>query len=123
MGTDQRPLTRILLERMHFQGHHGVLAAERRIGGPFRVDLALHVRAPRRYRDRLSDTLAYRLVFARVRSCMERRRFRTLEALADAIALALLGFPLVRRVTVRVTKLAPPLGGGASSAVEIRRRA
>jgi dihydroneopterin aldolase len=52
---------------------------------------------------------------------MEGRPFRTLEALADAIAGALVRLPKVRWVRVRVTKLAPPLMPGATAAAEIER--
>lgn len=112
----------IRLEGLTFRAFHGVLPAERSLGGPFRVDLALTVAAPVRYRDRLSETVDYRLAVDRTRGLMTgRRKFRTLEALADAIARALLGLPRVRYATVRVTKLAPPLGPGATSAVELTR--
>ena len=112
----------IRLEGMTFRGHHGVLPEERKLGGPFRVDLALTVGAPARYRDRLAETLDYRLAHARVAVLMTRRKFRTLEALADAIARALARLPKVEIAWVRVTKLAPPLGPGTTSAVEIECR-
>lgn len=106
---------------MLFRAHHGVLPEERKLGGPFRVDLRLVVAAPVRYRDRLADTLDYRQAHARVQALMSRRRFHTLEALADAMAESLVRLPKVERATVRVTKLAPPLGPGTTSSVEIFR--
>jgi len=106
---------------MLFRSHHGVLPEERRLGGPFRVDLKLHVVAPVRYRDRLAETLDYRLAHATVNRLMTRRKFQTLVALADAMAESLMRLPKVGRATVRVTKLAPPLGPGTTSSVEIER--
>ena len=112
----------IRLEGMTFRAFHGVLPEERKLGGPFRVDLKLTVEAPARYRDRLTETLDYRLAHARVTALMTRRKFHTLEALADAIAEALVRLAKVVVARVRVTKLAPPLGPGTTSAVEIERR-
>jgi dihydroneopterin aldolase len=112
----------IRLEGMTFRAFHGVLPEERKLGGPFRVDLTLTVEAPPQYRDRLSETLDYRLAHARVVALMTRRKFRTLEALADAIAEALVRLAKVVAARVRVTKLSPPLGPGTTSAVDIERR-
>jgi dihydroneopterin aldolase len=111
----------IRLEGMLFRSHHGVLPEERKLGGPFRVDLALTVVAPVHYRDRLAETLDYRLAHTRVESLMTRRRFHTLEALADTMADSLVRLPKVVSARVTVTKLAPPLGPGTVSAVEIER--
>ncbi len=106
---------------MNFWGHHGVLPQERKLGGPFKVDLEVLVAAPRRYRDRLSETVDYRVLYTRTKVLMERHRFRTLEALASAIADVAVRVPKVQKVRVKVTKLAPPLAGGATSAVEVHR--
>jgi len=111
----------IRLEGMMFRAHHGVLPEERKLGGPFRVDIALTVAAPARYRDRLEETLDYRLAHTTVVRLMTRRKFRTLEALADAMAGSLSHLPMVGKAQVRVTKLAPPLGPGTTSSVEIER--
>lgn len=106
---------------MTFWGHHGVLAAERRRGGPFRVSIEALVRAPLRWRDRLSETADYRLLYARARALVERRRFRTIEALAAAIADAATRVPKVRAAKARVEKLAPPFRPGTIAAVEVWR--
>lgn len=111
----------IRLEGMTFRAHHGVLAEERKLGGPFRVDVALMLDAPRVYRDDLTQTLDYRRAHATVEAVMLRRRFRTLEALADAMAAGLARLPKVRSARVTVTKLAPPLRPGTTSSVELER--
>ena len=98
-----------------------MLPQERKLGGPFNVDLEVRVAMPKRSRDRLSETVDYRTLHAKTKFLMERRRFRTLEALAAAIAGACMRVAKVQDVRVKVTKLAPPLGGGATSAVEVRR--
>jgi dihydroneopterin aldolase len=105
---------------MTFRGRHGVLPEERRLGGDFRVEIEADVVIPPGFRDHISGTADYRALFSRARAIVERRRFRTLEALTGAVAAAALKVRRVRGVRVRVTKLAPPLGGGATAAVEIR---
>ena len=112
--------TAILLENMNFRGRHGVMPEERRLGGQFRVDIKLLVDAPARHSDRISETADYRVVFSRTKALVERRRFRTLEALTSAVADAVMRVKMVKGARVRVTKLAPPLGYGTTAAVEIR---
>jgi dihydroneopterin aldolase len=114
-------LLTIFLDGMNFRGRHGVLASERRNGGHFRVDLNARVEAPAKCRDRLADTVDYRMLFSRTRIIVEKRRFCTLEALATAIADAAAGIKKVRSVRVRVTKMAPVLGSGTMCAVEVER--
>jgi dihydroneopterin aldolase len=110
----------IFLENMNFWGRHGVLPEERKLGGQFRVDIKMDVEAPARQSDRISETADYRQVFSRTKALVERRRFRTLEALASSVALAVMKVKRVRGARVRVTKLSPPLGGGTTAAVEVR---
>ena len=110
----------VFLENMSFRGHHGVLPEERKLGGQFRVDIKMDVDAPARQSDRINETADYRLVFSRTRELVEKRRFRTLEALATSVAMAVMKVKRVRGTRVRVTKLAPPLGGGTTAAVEVR---
>lgn len=111
---------RISLDGMVFRGHHGDLPAERKLGGDFRVDVKIDPVMPSRFRDRLSETADYAVVFSRVRKVVERRRYRTLEALAKALLDSVTRVPRVRGVRVRVAKLATPLGNGATAAVELR---
>jgi len=111
---------RIFLENMVFRGRHGVLPEERKLGGDFRVEIEADIVTLPRFRDHIAGTADYRALFSRARAIVERRRFRTLEALTGAIATAAIKVRHVRGVRVRVTKLAPPLGGGATAAVEIR---
>ncbi len=104
---------------MRFWGRHGTLASERRRGGPFRVDFWARFTQRLPCRDRLNETVDYRLFHAKIGNLMERRRFRTMEALADRIAQTTLKVPRVVEVGVRITKLRPPLGPGTTSAVEV----
>ena len=115
------PVVRVELSGMRFWGRHGGLAAERRRGGPFRVRVDALVKAPRRFRDRLSETADYRRFYSCARSFVERRSFRTIEALAAAIAEAVVRVPKVQAARVRVEKLSPPFKPGTVAAAEVWR--
>lgn len=115
---------RILLDTMVFQGTHGVLPEEQQAPQPFEVDveLALDLR-PAGLDDELARTVDYARVFEVCREIVESTRFGLVEALAEAIAHALLTrFAAADEVVVRVRKPQVRLGGRIRSAgVEIRR--
>ena len=116
---------RIVLHDMRFHGRHGVEDAERRTTQPFGVDVEI-VRdlGPAGRSDDLARTVDYGAVFAVCRDVVEGRSFRLIEALAEAIAEAILrSFP-VAEVVVRVRKLEPPIKGTlAWAGVEVVRTA
>lgn len=89
---------------LELHGFHGVLEEERREGQRFLVDLWLEPRGePGAASDRIEDAVDYREAVAIVREVSDARAYRLLEALAAALADALLErLPLVRaRVRVR----------------------
>jgi dihydroneopterin aldolase len=96
---------RLALRGLRYFGRHGAHPAERELGSHVEVDveveadLALAVTS-----DRLEDTLSYSKVEAAVRRVVQGSEFNLLEALAGAIAEAVLALPRAERVTVRVTK-------------------
>jgi dihydroneopterin aldolase len=105
-------------------GHHGVLEHERRDGQRFLVDVELdlaHEAAART--DSIEDAVDYRRVVARVRDVSDARAYNLLEALAAALADALLADFPVDAVRVRVRKpdvvLEPPV---EYAAVRVERR-
>ena len=119
------PADRILIQALRFFGHHGVADAEQAVGGWYRADLALERDlAAAGSSDRLEDTVSYAQVARAVARVGTGRRFRLIEALAEAIAATVLGGFGVEAVTVRVTKERPPITDVdvASAAVEITRR-
>jgi dihydroneopterin aldolase len=116
---------RIVLHDMRFLGRHGVEEAERRDVQPFAVDVEI-VRdlGPAGRSDDLASTVDYGAVFATCRDVVEGRSFRLIEALAEAIADAILGSYPVSEVVVRVRKLEPPIKGTlAWAGVEVVRTA
>ena len=96
-------MTTIELAGLEVFGFHGVNEDERRDGQRFLYDVELDV-GEAGASDRIEDAVDYREVAACVREVSERRSFHLLEALAVAVADALLDRFPVARVRVRVRK-------------------
>lgn len=120
---------RILLTDLRFEARHGVYDWERDQDQPFEVDveLALDLR-PAGTTDDLTRTIDYGRVYTTVAGVVTGRSFQLIEALAEAIAGAILadlgdaGVDL-ESVVVRVRKPGVQLGGPlAYAGVEITRR-
>jgi 7,8-dihydroneopterin aldolase/epimerase/oxygenase len=105
-------------------GRHGVEDEERREGQRFVFDLWLDVPSDAVDSDRLEDAVDYRDVVQTVRDVSEGHAFRLLEALAGAVAEAVLHRLPVERVRVRVRKpdvrLAVPVEHAAVSVERAR---
>ena len=114
---------RIELRGIELHGYHGVLEHERSEGQRFLFDVELEV-GDAGSSDRLEDAVDYREVVACVREVSEGRAYRLLEALATALADAMLQRFAVERVEVRVRKpdvvLEAPVEWAAVSAVRTR---
>ena len=104
---------RLLLTGMAFYGRHGVLPAERALGGRFVVDVeaAVDLRAAGE-RDDLAATVDYAAMYEEVRAIVEGPPLNLIEAV-----------PPLQAVTVRVHKPGAPLPGATftSVAVEVHR--
>ena len=85
-------------------GRHGVLPRERQEGQTFLFDVQLEV-GEGALSDRIEDAVDYRLVAECVRQVSDARRFALLEALAAAVADAIVEEFPVDRTVVRVRKL------------------
>jgi 7,8-dihydroneopterin aldolase/epimerase/oxygenase len=96
-------MTTIELAGLEVFGYHGVNEDERRDGQRFLYDLELEV-GEAGSSDRIEEAVDYREVAACVREVSEGRAFHLLEALAAAVADALLDRFAVARVRVRVRK-------------------
>jgi dihydroneopterin aldolase len=113
---------RISLRGMQFTGRHGVSDEERAAPQPFEVDLILRLDLSRpASTDDLADTVNYSSLFDLAGRVVSERSFHLLEALAGAIADAVLAQHPVDDVEVRVRKPKAPLSG-AFDAVEVRIR-
>jgi dihydroneopterin aldolase len=103
---------RITLRGMHFLARHGVTLEERLEPQPFDVDVELETDLSiSAASDDLADTIDYSEVFALVGRVVEGESHRLIEALAGAIADAVLATTTADAVTVRVRKPRAPLPG------------
>ena len=110
---------RLLLTGMAFYGRHGVLPAERALGGRFVVDVeaALDLRAAGA-RDDLAATVDYAALYEEVRAIVEGPPLNLIEGVAERVAERLLrAFPPLTAVTVRVHKPSAPLPGAAFTTI------
>jgi 7,8-dihydroneopterin aldolase/epimerase/oxygenase len=113
---------RITLRGLRFLGRHGVELEERLEPQPFEVDLILRGDlSAAAASDDLADTVDYSTLFTLVGEVVEGRSYRLIEALAGAIANAVLAAHPVEDVEVRVRKPKAPLPG-AFETVEVRLR-
>jgi dihydroneopterin aldolase len=112
------------LRGLELHGRHGALESERREGQRFLFDVELELDLPGARTDALADTVDYRDVVDCVRSVSDGRAFTLLEALATAVADALLErFPLVRaRVRVRKPEVVLDAPVAFAAATVDRRR-
>ncbi len=115
---------RIIMEGLEFHGYHGVLDAEREMGQPFQVDLELVLDlGPAGRADDPALTVDYSAVYAEVKKAFQARRYRLIEAVAEAVAAAVLSSFPVDEVRVRLRKPHAPVRGRFKYfAVEIVRR-
>ena len=113
----------IRLEDMSFYAFHGCFAEEQAIGTRFRVDVALTTDTTKaQLSDNIEDTVNYLEVYRTIKREMMIPS-HLLEHVAERIANAILKeFSTVDSMTVKVSKLNPPLGGqlGCTS-VEIEK--
>ena len=89
---------------LELHGHHGVEEEERERGQRFHFDVWLDPGDTAARTDRLEDAVDYREVLDTVRAVSDARRYALLEALAAAVADALVERFPISRVRVRVRK-------------------
>jgi dihydroneopterin aldolase len=113
---------RLTLRGMQFLGRHGVQLEERMEPQPFEVDVILHRDlSAAAASDDLADTIDYSTLFSQVGEVVEGSSYRLIEALAGAIADALMASHPIDDIEVRVRKPKAPLPG-AFETVEARIR-
>jgi dihydroneopterin aldolase len=114
---------KLRLTGLSFFGHHGVLQAERKLGQRLELDVELHGDFDDcASRDSLGEALDYTKVYDVVKEVVERRSFKLLEALADAVANELLKRFVVQKVIIRVRKPNVPFSASLSNVeVELER--
>lgn len=117
MSPPGRRLDRIEVRGLRVVATHGALPEERERAQPFELDLDVSTDTTvAGGSDRLSDTVDYGAVVERVAALVRETSFLLLEALAGAVAQAVLDLdPRVERVAVVVRKLRPPIGEDVGS--------
>ncbi len=109
--------TVIRLKNARFYAHHGVLDAERANGGLFEIDAELTCDLlEAEAEDDLKKTVDYEKVYAFIKEVTAGKKFYLIESLASRICNSILeNFTVVQKVTVKVRKPSPPLGGVVES--------
>jgi dihydroneopterin aldolase len=102
----------IHIEGMEFYAYHGCYEAEQIVGNKFLVDLTMEtdISIPS-ISDNIRDALNYQQAYEIVKKQMQIRS-NLLENIAVRIIDSLYEkFPQLKKATVKVTKLNPPIGG------------
>ena len=116
---------KIFLNNIRLHAFHGVMAQERIVGNDFLVSVEAETNfSDAMESDELADTISYASMAEVVCREMEKPS-QLLEHVAGRIARNLLNeFPDLTSVTVRITKLAPPIPGlqcdGAGVEVKVK---
>ena len=102
----------IEIEDMEFYAFHGCYETEKRVGNHFLVSVRLDTNLDRpAVSDKVSETINYLEVYETVAAEMNAVS-NILEHVAGRIIEAIYArFPQLEKVTVKVSKLSPPLGG------------
>ncbi|MBC2316809.1 dihydroneopterin aldolase [Listeria booriae] len=117
-------MDKIYLNELTFYGYHGVLPEENTLGQTFIISLTLGISTEKAGKsDEVTDTVSYAEVYETVKEIAQQKQFKLIEALAETIASTVLhDYPLIKEITVKVTKPNPPIPGHYHSvAVEITR--
>ena len=114
----------IFVEAIEFYGYHGASDEEQSVGHRYAVDVEYQIDTrPAGRSDDLAETVSYSQVAKRVIAIGTVQKFRLVEALAAAIAEALLAEFPIAAVKLRVKKIRPPMNViAAAVGVEIERR-
>lgn len=102
----------IAVEGMHFFAYHGFYKEEQKLGNNYIVDVYLKTNLKKAAAsDNLQDTINYEKVYE-VASQVMSKKTKLLETLAESIANGLTQhFKTIEHLTVRISKLNPPMGG------------
>ncbi|WP_159888016.1 dihydroneopterin aldolase [Paenibacillus puerhi] len=119
-------MDKITMKGLAFYGYHGVFPEENKLGQRYVVDAELHMPLDRAGRsDALEDTVNYAEVSELIRSIVEERTYKLIEALAEHIASEVLStYTGIHAITVRVHKPNPPVAiqfDGVSAEIHRKR--
>ena len=117
--------SKIYLDDMRFCAYHGVMEQERRVGGEYSVSLTVEADLADAARtDDVADTINYAELYELVKREMTVPS-KLLEHVAGRIGQrAMETFERITTLTIKVTKLNPPMGAdckGASVEIKVKR--
>ncbi len=103
----------IKIRKATFYGYHGVRSEEQSVGGKFEADVDIYTNFSKATKDdNLKETIDYHKVYTFMYHLALEHKYYLIESLAMKIADELLKkFNQIEKVTVRVRKNNPPLGG------------
>ncbi len=116
-------VTTIELENMQFRAYHGCYDLEQKVGNNFNVSLSIDAEIGSAAQDdNIMGTVSYLDAYELVAKEMaiksriiEHVALRIIDKLYDS-------YPQIKRVTIKVSKIAPPLGGKLDKASVILTR-
>lgn len=107
----------VALEGMHFYAFHGYYDEEQLIGNDFILDVYAYIPSFDSHEDNINDTVNYEDVYLICQEVMK-TKYRLLESVVMYIAEKLKSkFPFTEKITVRLSKIGPQLGGSVDKAV------
>jgi dihydroneopterin aldolase len=117
--------SKIFLDDMRFYAYHGVMEQERRVGGEYGVSLVVEADLTQAIAtDDVADTVNYAELYELVKREMAVPS-KLLEHVAGRIGQSAMDkFDRITALTIRVTKLNPPMGAdcnGASVEIKVKR--
>lgn len=118
-----KSMGKVIIEEMEFYAHHGCFLEEQIIGARYLVNIEYEYDTSRAAEsDQLGDAVNYQQLYKTVKTQMKQSS-HLLEHLTNRIVEAICGaFPKITGITVRVSKLNPPVGGKVKSvSVELTR--
>ncbi|HCG90216.1 MAG TPA: dihydroneopterin aldolase [Dehalococcoidia bacterium] len=121
MNQDQISLTKI-----EFYGYHGVHPEENILGQRFSVDLTVtHDLSSAGQTDDINKTISYSLLYKLTKQIIEGAPHKLLESVAESVAQAILSNTPANSITIKLSKMHPPIKGAKleSASIQISRTA
>ncbi|MDF1573981.1 MAG: dihydroneopterin aldolase [Bacteroidales bacterium] len=108
---------KVIIEEMEFYAFHGHYQEEQIVGNRFLVDLEMDADlALPADSDKLQDAVNYQQAYAIIKNEMRRTKSKLLENIGKRILDALFAeMDGVKKATIRIRKLNPPMGGPIKS--------
>ena len=104
---------KIIIEEMEFYAFHGHYKEEQIVGNRFLVDLEMETSLERAAEsDQLKDTVNYQRAYQIIKDEMRKKKSSLLENIGKRILDALYAeLPGIEKITLRIRKMHPPMGG------------